>query len=106
MKRTPLFPESRCILVVLMLLLSVAVFAATIPNWAPNTAYATGALVMFNGVEYQCIQGHTSQVGWEPPIVPALWQPVSGNPGPTPTATATPKPTATPKATESPTPKR
>jgi len=47
---------------------------------------------MFNGVEYKCIQAHTSQVGWEPPNVPALWQPVSGNPGPTPTPTPTPTP--------------
>ena len=22
---------------------------------------------------YKCLQAHTSQVGWEPPAVPALW---------------------------------
>src|SRR5579884_3398569 len=90
--------------VAILLLLSLTAFAA-VPNWAPNTTYATGALVMFNGVEYQCIQAHTSEVGWEPPVVPALWQPVSGTPAPTPTPTATPNPTATPGGTPTPTPK-
>lgn len=54
--------------------MSLAAFAQSIPAWAPNTAYAVGALVTFNGQEYKCIQAHTSQVGWEPPNVPALWQ--------------------------------
>jgi len=49
---------------------------STIPAWAPNTAYKVGDLVTFNGITYKCIQAHTSQVGWEPPNVPALWQPV------------------------------
>lgn len=84
----------------LCLALSVVAFAQTIPNWAPNTAYAVGALVMYQGVEYKCIQAHTSEVGWEPPNVPALWQPVSGSPTPTPT----PTPTATPTPTPTPTP--
>ncbi|HZD93517.1 MAG TPA: carbohydrate-binding protein, partial [Candidatus Sulfotelmatobacter sp.] len=51
--------------------------AQTVPDWQPNTAFATGALVTFNGQQFKCIQGHTSQVGWEPPNVPALWQPVA-----------------------------
>ncbi|WP_327007789.1 alpha-lytic protease prodomain-containing protein [Dactylosporangium sp. NBC_01737] len=42
-------------------------------TWAPNTAYATGATVTYGGRSYRCLQGHTSQVGWEPPNVPALW---------------------------------
>src|SRR4051794_24343901 len=75
---------------------SLASFSQTIPNWAPNTAYAAGALVMYQSVEYKCIQAHTSQVGWEPPNVPALWGPVSGSPTPTPTPVATPTPTPTP----------
>ncbi|TDD13935.1 hypothetical protein E1218_33775, partial [Kribbella turkmenica] len=45
----------------------------TATPWAPNTTYATGALVSYNGLTYKCIQGHTSQTGWEPPNVPALW---------------------------------
>ncbi|MEV0628568.1 glycosyl hydrolase family 18 protein [Nonomuraea wenchangensis] len=46
--------------------------------WAPWTAYATGAIVTYNGVDYVCLQGHTSQPGWEPPNVPALWKVSSG----------------------------
>ncbi|MEV0565856.1 carbohydrate-binding protein [Dactylosporangium sp. NPDC050588] len=42
-------------------------------TWAPNTVYATGATVTYGGRSYRCLQGHTSQVGWEPPNVPALW---------------------------------
>ncbi len=81
---------------------SLTCFSQTIPNWAPNTAYSVGALVLYQSVEYKCIQAHTSQVGWEPPNVPALWSPVSGSPTPTPTPT--PAPTATPTPTPTPTP--
>jgi chitinase len=82
--------------VVLLCFPSLVSFSQTVPNWAPNTAYAVGALVMYQNVEYKCIQAHTSQVGWEPPNVPALWGPVSGSPTPTPTPIATPTPTPTP----------
>lgn len=97
MNRKSLIVSGLCTFLCLALL---STFAQTIPNWQPNTAYAVGALVMYNNVEYKCIQAHTSQVGWEPPNVPALWQPVSGAPSPTPT----PTPTATPTPTPSPTP--
>ncbi|MFD1541713.1 glycosyl hydrolase family 18 protein [Nonomuraea guangzhouensis] len=53
---------------------SVAFAAA----WAPWTAYTAGTRVTYNGVDYECIQSHTSQPGWEPPNVPALWKPVTG----------------------------
>src|SRR5215469_16947876 len=85
-------------------LASLPSFTQAIPNWAPNTAYAVGALVMYQNVEYKCIQAHTSQVGWEPPNVPALWQPVSGSPTPTPTPAATPTPTPQPTPTPTPPP--
>src|SRR5215471_12901601 len=103
MKRTPLIIVSTCILMLMLLLPLTS--SAQIPNWQPNTSYSVGSLVMFNGVEYKCIQAHTSLVGWEPPNVPALWQPVSGTPGPTPTPTPQPTPTPTPKPTPTPTPK-
>ncbi|MEV6983327.1 glycosyl hydrolase family 18 protein [Sphaerisporangium sp. NPDC051017] len=51
--------------------------------WAPNTWYNAGDIVTYNGVDYRCVQSHTSLVGWEPPIVPALWTPVSGGGGDT-----------------------
>lgn len=88
-------------LAIVLCLASITTSSQTIPNWAPNTAYAIGALVMYQGIEYKCIQAHTSEVGWEPPNVPALWTPVSGGatPTPTPTPTSTPTPTATPTPT-------
>jgi hypothetical protein len=46
------------------------------PTWAPYTAYSTGSFVTYGGQIYKCIQGHTSLPGWEPPNVPALWQPL------------------------------
>jgi chitinase len=45
-------------------------------TWKPGVAYAVGATVTYQGIRYKCLQAHTSQVGWEPPIVPALWQPI------------------------------
>lgn len=43
-------------------------------EWQPDTDYATGAECTYEGRTYTCLQGHTSQTGWEPPNVPALWQ--------------------------------
>jgi len=67
--------------------------------WAPNVAYAVGDTVTYNGVVYKCIQAHTSLTGWEPPNVPALWQPIgTPTPGGGATATRTPTRTNTPAA--------
>ncbi len=44
------------------------------PAWVPGHAYASGDRVSYSGHNYQCLQAHTSQVGWEPPNVPALWK--------------------------------
>ncbi len=46
------------------------------PAWAPNTYYSIGSIVSYGGTNYRCIQAHTSLTGWEPSVVPALWQPV------------------------------
>ena len=43
-------------------------------EWQPDTDYATGAECTYEGRTYTCLQGHTSQTGWEPPNVPALWK--------------------------------
>ncbi len=48
--------------------------SAQTPAWTAGTAYKTGDLVTYGGKTYKCIQGHTALTGWEPPIVPALWQ--------------------------------
>ena len=42
-------------------------------EWAAGVAYGIGDEVAYLGINYQCLQAHTSQVGWEPPNVPALW---------------------------------
>lgn len=43
-------------------------------EWQPDTDYATGAECTYEGSAYTCLQGHTSQAGWEPPNVPSLWK--------------------------------
>ncbi|NOK59936.1 MAG: chitinase [Chloroflexi bacterium AL-W] len=107
------------VLVCVALLLSMFVVNTTptqalAPAWEPNTAYSVNERVSYDGVEYACIQSHTSLVGWEPPNVPALWSLQSDTPPPTPIqtvtaeptqgATATPGPTSTPVATPTPRP--
>ena len=41
--------------------------------WEADTKYAAGDRRRYGGKVYKCLQAHTSQVGWEPPAVPALW---------------------------------
>ena len=47
------------------------------PVWAADTAYEKGVRVSYGGKLYRCEQSHTSQAGWEPPNVPALWTEVA-----------------------------
>ena len=42
-------------------------------EWIAGASYAVGEQVTYDGALYQCLQAHTSQVGWHPPAVPALW---------------------------------
>jgi hypothetical protein len=46
------------------------------PNWAVGVAYKVNDQVIYvpNGFTYKCLQAHTSQAGWNPPAVPALWK--------------------------------
>ncbi len=69
--------------------------------WAADTYYAAGALVSYIDHGYECLQSHTSQVGWEPPNTPSLWQDqgLLADCTPTPTARPTARPTATSTAT-------
>jgi len=46
----------------------------TYPAWAPGTAYAVGSRVSYAGLDYQCLQAHTSITTWEPPNAASLWQ--------------------------------
>ena len=41
--------------------------------WEADTKYEVGDRRRHDGKVYKCLQAHTSQVGWEPPAVPALW---------------------------------
>lgn len=50
------------------------------PQWESGIAYAVDWRVRFNGVLYKCIQAHTSQDGWEPPVAASLWVRI-GEPG-------------------------
>ena len=41
--------------------------------WEADTKYVAGDRRRHGGKVYKCLQAHTSQVGWEPSAVPALW---------------------------------
>lgn len=43
-------------------------------EWQAGVSYAVNDEVTYLGSTYKCLQAHTSQTGWEPPNVPALWQ--------------------------------
>lgn len=45
-------------------------------EWSPGVSYQIGEVVMFNGAEYSVLQAHTSQAGWTPVAVPALYSPI------------------------------
>ena len=47
------------------------------PPWSVGKSYATGDRVQYEGTLYKCVQGHTSQADWTPPVTPALWTAVS-----------------------------
>ena len=51
---------------------AVAVADLFLP-WAAGVDYAVGDRRRFSDALYKCSQAHTSQAGWEPPAVPALW---------------------------------
>lgn len=57
--------------------------AALFPDWSTGNAYAVGDLARFDAVLYRCVQAHTAQPDWSPPVVPALWTPARQTSGPT-----------------------
>ena len=44
------------------------------PVWKAGIAYSAGYKVQHGGKLRRCLQAHTSQEGWEPENVPALWE--------------------------------
>src|SRR5258706_2148554 len=84
------------IMVVLVSLVSAASVGARPARadrgpWAPGMALAVNDTVTYGGCTYKVIQAHTTQTGWEPPNVPALFSLVScgSSPSSTPTLTRT-----------------
>jgi hypothetical protein len=47
------------------------------PAWAVERLCKVGERLRYGEKLYRCEQAHTSQVGWEPPNVPALWTEVA-----------------------------
>ncbi len=41
--------------------------------WETGTKYAVGDRRRYDSKVYKCLQAHTSQADWAPPVVPALW---------------------------------
>lgn len=46
----------------------------SVSEWAVGVAYKVNDIVTYLGLTYKCLQAHTSQAGWFPSAVPALWQ--------------------------------
>lgn len=42
--------------------------------WATGVSYSVGDVIQYGGLLYEVIQAHTSQAGWTPPAVPALFR--------------------------------
>lgn len=42
--------------------------------WVSGKLYKVGDKAIYLGNLYECIQEHTSQDDWTPPVVPALWK--------------------------------
>ncbi len=73
----------RATFVFLLALVAAAPLARAGCTWAPGVSYDTvGAVCLYapDGVLYTLLVSHTSQVGWEPPEAPALWQRVMARP--------------------------
>lgn len=47
------------------------------PLWVAGVAYEVDQRIRYEDKLYRCVQAHTSQIGWEPPTVPALWTEVA-----------------------------
>lgn len=52
----------------------IAAMAGLFPDWSPDgVVYEIDDVVRYQAMTARCVQAHTSQAGWEPPAVPALW---------------------------------
>ncbi len=46
-------------------------------EWQTNTTYTAGAIRLYKGFLYRCVQAHTSQDDWTPDVSPNLWTAIS-----------------------------
>lgn len=46
-------------------------------EWVAGVAVTVGEEYTYSGTTYRVVQGHTTQAGWEPPSVPALFEVVT-----------------------------
>ena len=46
-------------------------------EWMGNEVVKAGQVRTYNVIDYECLQSHITQLGWEPDKVPALWKKVS-----------------------------
>jgi hypothetical protein len=84
---------SRAVNWLLLVLIPTASCGSTpaVSSWRPGVAYKAGTVATYRGLRSLCVQGHASQVGWEPPNTPMLWK-VEGTPAEIAAAVAAPKP--------------
>ncbi|WP_246038613.1 carbohydrate-binding protein [Chitiniphilus eburneus] len=89
------------------LLFALTIMAAqAAPAWQEGSSYAAGAVVSYNGHDYQALVAHTAYAGanWNPAATPTLWRDLGASSGGNPTPTATPTATPVPTPTRTPTP--
>ena len=48
--------------------------AAEVPKWQTGQAVTIGTQRWHDNILYECVQAHTTQSDWTPPVVPALWK--------------------------------
>jgi hypothetical protein len=51
--------------------------ASPVLPWSLNTSYRIGSRVTFAGSTYECLQAHSSTVGWEPSVALSLWRKIA-----------------------------
>lgn len=56
---------------------TAAEHAGLFSPWAYPVNYKTGQIRQYGGALYRCLQDHTSQVDWTPPVAASLWAAVS-----------------------------
>src|SRR5205814_10485594 len=86
-------------------LAATTIYAATYPTWQPDTFYAAGTKVYYQGRDYQALVDQTdySGTGWNPTTT-SLWKDLGPDSAPAPAPAPTPTPAAAPPPTPAPAP--